>query len=66
MCSIREKSFRDGVRDYEALKALEKKKGARYAADYIKRTLGDITFTSYPLDTAVFEEFANGLAKELE
>ena len=51
---------------YEALKALEKKKGARYAADYIKRTLGDITFTSYPLDTAVFEEFANGLAKELE
>ena len=66
LCSVREKSFRDGVRDYDALKALEKKNGREYALGYIERTLGDITFTSYPLDTDIFAEFANGLVKELE
>lgn len=65
MCSIREKSFRDGVSDYEALKLLEARKGREYVSDFLKRTLGDITFTSYPLDTAAFAGFREALIKEL-
>ena len=66
MCSVREKSFRDAVSDYEKLKLLERKKGAEHVREFIKHTLGDITFTSYPLDESVFLEFAERLVKELE
>lgn len=65
ICSIREKSFRDGVSDYELLKLLESKKGRDYARNFLERHLGDITFTSYPLDNAVFEDFRCALVKEL-
>lgn len=66
VCSIREKSFRDGVNDYGALKALEAKKGRDFALGVIHDTLGDISFTSYPLSSARFETFRARLVKELE
>ena len=49
-----------------ALKALEAKKGRDFALGVIRDTLGDISFTSYPLSSARFETFRARLVKELE
>ncbi len=57
MTSIREKAFYEGVCDYTALQTLEKKEGRQAAEELVNHTLGDITFTSYPLDIGKFEEF---------
>lgn len=66
MTTIREKAFFSGVCDYTALQALENKAGRPAAEELLKRTLGDITFTSYPLEAEKFEEFRRELINAMD
>lgn len=61
LSSLRQKVFYDGFQDISALIALENKFSREYALDFIKNELGDITFTSYPLDAEALLSFREKL-----
>lgn len=64
LSSLRQKVFYDGFQDIGALKALENKYSREFVLDFIKRNLGDISFTDYPMcgDTFIsFREKLNAL-----
>lgn len=58
LSSLRQKVFYDGFEDHAVLCALEKKTSREEVLKLIKETLGDISFTDYPIDNEVFLEFA--------
>ena len=64
--SLRQKVFYDGFQDIGALIALENKVSRDFVLELIEKELGDITFTSYPLDDDSLLDFrakVNGLLK---
>ncbi len=65
LSSLRQKVFYDGFQDISALIALENKKSREFVLELIRKELGDITFTSYPLDESIldFREKVNELLK---
>lgn len=63
LSSLRQKVFYDGFQDYEALKLYEKKHGRAAALKKISDILGDISFTSYPLDSETLLKFAEEIRK---
>lgn len=65
LSSIRQKVFYDGFQDISALRALEKKYSRGYVLEFIKETLGDITFTDYPLNPTVYLSFIDALMGKL-
>ncbi len=66
LSSLRQKVFYDGFQDISALIALENKHSREFALGLIEKELGDINFTSYPLDENLllnFREKVNELLK---
>lgn len=57
LSSLRQKVFYDGFQDISALKALEDKYSRKFVLDLINSTLGDISFTNYPMNPEVFLAF---------
>lgn len=64
--SLREKVFFDALQDYRALKALEERRGRGFALALLQNTLGDVRFTSYPMDEETFFAFRKALVTALE
>ena len=65
LSSLRQKVFYDGFQDISALRALEEKYSREYVLDFITEALGDISFTSYPLDNETFLAFREKLCEKL-
>lgn len=66
LSSIRQKVFYEGIRDYEALRQLEKLTSREYVLEMISESLGDIRFTSYPLDPDRLLSFADRIYARIE
>ena len=54
--SIWEEVFADGLRDYRALKTLEKYKGRKFVMDVLDK-FGFSAFTTYPHEEKIFMQF---------
>lgn len=65
LSSLRQKVFYDGFQDIAALTALENKYGREYTLKFIEDNLGDINFTTYPLDAEIFLAFREKLTELL-
>lgn len=63
--SLREKAFAEGLRDYRALKTIEKAKGRAYVLELLRR-FGFAGFTQYPHDEKMFLKFTNWLSYNIE
>lgn len=63
--SIRLKVLRDAFQDYRALQTLEQKLGREEVLKWITEELGDISFTQYPVDNAVYLHFCQELYTRL-
>ncbi len=64
LSSLRQKVFYDGFQDIAALRALEDRYSREYALELISEQLGDISFTSYPMEPErllAFREKLNSL-----
>lgn len=57
LSSLRQKVFYNGIEDYEMLRLIEELSSREETLKLIEQKLGNITFTEYPLDNAVFESF---------
>ncbi len=66
VASIRLKVLRDAFQDYRALQTLEQKIGRAEVLKWIAESLGEISFTQYPDDNAVFLQFSQGIYDRLE
>ena len=65
MPSLRQKVFYDGIQDISALKALEEKTSREHVLNVIKKELGEIDFTHYPMDNERFLAFRSRVVNEL-
>lgn len=61
--SLRQKVFYDGFQDHAALKALEAASSREEVLALIEEELGDISFSSYPMDNERFLKFADRIRK---
>ena len=65
VASIRLKLLRDAFQDYRVLQTLEQKIGRAEVLNWIAQELGDLSFTQYPADNAVFMDFCQKLYTRL-
>lgn len=66
LSSLRQKVFADGIRDISALRLLESLTSREHVLAFIREQLGDVSFTDYPLNIAVFENYRKKLCEEIE
>lgn len=66
LSSLRQKVFFEGIRDFEAFRQLEELTSREEVLSMIKETLGEITFTSYPVDGALLLSLMDKIYARIE
>lgn len=61
LTSLRQQAFYAGLQDHAALRAVEAVSSRKTALALLEQTLGDISFTSYPMEPARYEAFRRAL-----
>ena len=61
LTSLRQQAFYEGLQDLRALRAAEAKTSRGAVLALLEETLGDISFTSYPMDPAAFTAMRRAL-----
>ncbi len=64
--SIRLKVMRDAFQDYRALQLLQERLGRDGVIDWLRQTLGELSFTSYPTDAEALPAMRKALHEQLK